>query len=134
MKRTSAQGENQGALGVKASSAKADYKAGDGSGAHLEITDISGVSGLMDLASGLIQSTTSQSDTGYEKDVLIGGRTVHEKYDAPARKGELSLIVAKRFSVDLTGNGVDMKALEQSLGEIDLARLESMKDAGAQPK
>ena len=134
MKRTSAQGENQGALGVKASSAKADYQAGDGSGAHLEITDISGVSGLMDLASGLIQSTTSQSDTGYEKDVLIGGRTVHEKYDAPARKGELSLIVAKRFSVDLTGNGVDMKALEQSLGEIDLARLESMKDAGAQPK
>ena len=89
---------------------------------------------MMDLASGLIQSTTSQSDTGYEKDVLIGGRTVHEKYDAPARKGELSLIVAKRFSVDLTGNGVDMKALEQSLGEIDLARLESMKDAGAQPK
>jgi hypothetical protein len=65
---------------------------------------------------------------------VIGGRTVHEKYDAPAKKGELSVIVAKRFSVDLSGNGVDMKALEQSLGQIDLARLESMKDAGAQPQ
>jgi hypothetical protein len=101
---------------------------------HLEISDISGVSGLMDLAAGLIQNTTSQSDTGYEKDVVIGGRTVHEKYDAPAKRSELSVIVAKRFSVDLTGSGVDMKSLEQSLGQVDLARLESMRDAGAQPK
>jgi hypothetical protein len=134
MKRTSAEGENQGALGVKTSSAKADYAANDGSGVHLEITDISGVSGLMDLAGSLIQSTTSESAGGYEKDVVIGGRTVHEKYDAPAKKSELSVVVAKRFSVDLNGSGVDMKSLEQSLGQIDLARLESMKDAGAQPK
>jgi hypothetical protein len=134
MKRTSAEGENQGALGVKTSSAKADYAANDGSGVHLEISDLSGVSGLMDLAGSLIQSTTSESASGYEKDVVIGGRTVHEKYDAPGKKSELSVIVAKRFSVDLSGSGVDMKSLEQSLGQIDLARLESMKDAGAQPK
>jgi Yip1-like protein/zinc ribbon protein len=134
MPRTSAEGENQGALGVKTSSAKADYAANDGSGVHLEISDISGVSGLIDLANGLIQNTTSQSDAGYEKDVVIGARTVHEKYDAPAKRSELSVIVAKRFSVDLSGKGVDMKSLEQSMGQIDLARLESMKDAGAQPK
>jgi hypothetical protein len=134
MKRTSAEGENQGALGVKTSSAKADYAANDGSTVHVEIADISGVSGLMDLAGGLIQSTTSQSDRGFEKDVVVGGRTVHEKYDAPNKKGELGLIVAKRYSVDLSGSGVDMQALEQSLGQIDLSKLESMKDAGAQPK
>jgi hypothetical protein len=134
MKRTSAEGENQGALGVKTSSAKADYAANDGSTVHVEIADISGVSGLMDLAGGLIQSTTSQSERGFEKDVVIGGRTVHEKYDAPAKKGDLGLIVAKRYSVDLSGSGVDMPALEQSLGQIDLAKLESMKDVGAQSK
>jgi hypothetical protein len=134
MKRTSAEGENQGALGVKTSSAKADYAANDGSTVHVEIADISGVSGLMDLAGGLIQTTTSQSDRGFEKDALIGGRTVHEKYDAPSKKGELSVIVAKRYSVDLTGTGIDMQALEQSLGQIDLSKLESMKDAGAQPQ
>jgi hypothetical protein len=134
MTRTSAQGENQGAVGVKTSSAKADYAGKDGTGVHIEIADISGVSGLMDLASGLIQSTTSESDSGYEKDVNVGGRTVHEKYDARDKKAELSVVLAKRFSVDLTGRGVDMGSLEQSLGQIDLARLESMKDAGAQPK
>jgi hypothetical protein len=134
MTRTSAQGENQGAIGVKTSSAKADYMGKDGTGVHIEIADISGVSGLMDLAGGLIQQTTSESDSGYEKDVVIGGRTVHEKYDARNKKGELSVILVKRFSVDVTGSGVDMHSLEQSLSQIDLSQLESMKDVGAQPK
>jgi hypothetical protein len=134
MKRTSAQGENQGAVGVHTSSAKADYADNNGAAVHIEIADISGVSGLMDLAGGLIQNTTSESDSGYEKDVALGGRTVHEKYDARNKSGDLSVILAKRFSVDVSGNGVAMNSLEQSLGQIDLARLESMKDAGAQAK
>jgi hypothetical protein len=134
MTRTSARGENQGAIGVKTSSAKADYAGKDGTGVHIEIADISGVSGLMDLAGGLIQQTTSESDSGYEKDVVIGGRTVHEKYDAPNKRGELSVVLVKRFSVDITGSGVDMHSLEQSFSQIDLAQLESMKDVGAQPK
>ncbi|HEY2463239.1 MAG TPA: YIP1 family protein [Steroidobacteraceae bacterium] len=134
MKRTSAQGENQGAIGVKTSSAKADYADGNGDTVHIEIADISGVSGLMDLAGGLIQNTTSESDGGYERDVQIGGRTVHEKYDAHNKHGELSILLVKRYSVDISGDGVGMASLEQSLGQIDLARLEAMKDAGAQPK
>jgi hypothetical protein len=134
MTRTSAQGESQGAIGVKTSSAKAEYAGKDGTGVHIEIADISGVSGLMDLAGGLVQQTTSESDSGYEKDAVISGRTAHEKYDARNKKGELSVILARRFSVDITGSGVDMQLLEQSLGQIDLAQLESMKDVGAQPK
>jgi hypothetical protein len=134
MKRTSAEGENQGAVGVKTSSAKADYADNNGAGVHVEIADISGVSGLMDLAGGLVQNATSESDSGFEKDVAIGGRTVHEKYDARNKHGDLSVVLVKRFSVDISGNGVDMGSLEQTLRQIDLARLESMKDAGAQPK
>lgn len=134
MKRTSAQGENQGAVGVKTSSAKADYAGNDGAGVHIEIADISGLSGLMDLAGGLVQNTTSESDSGFEKDVLIGGRTIHEKYDARNKQGDLSVILAKRFSIDISGNGVDMHSLEQFLGEIDLTHLESMKELGAQSK
>jgi len=134
MKRIQAQGENQGAVGVKTSSAKADYADNNGAGVHIEIADISGVSGLMDLAGSLIQNTTSESDSGYEKDVAIGCRTVHEKYDARNKQGELSIVLAKRFSVDISGNNVNMGSLEQSLSQIDLARLESMKDVGAQAK
>jgi hypothetical protein len=119
---------------VKTSSAKADYADNNGAGVHIEIADISGVSGLMDLAGGLVQNTTSESDNGFEKEVLIGARKVHEKYDARNKQGELSLVLVKRFSVDISGTGVDMGSLEQSLGQIDLARLESMKEVGAQSK
>jgi hypothetical protein len=44
------------------------------------------------------------------------------------------VLLAKRFQVEVTGDGVDMGSLEQALGQVDLARLESMKDQGAQPK
>lgn len=131
MTRTSAQGDNQGAVGVRVTSAKADYQGDNGTAVHIEITDMSGVSGLMGLAGALVQTTTSQSDSGYERDQSIAGRNVHEKYDTRAKKGDLSVILAKRFQVDVTGDGVDMGTLEQSLGQVDLARLESMKDQGA---
>jgi hypothetical protein len=59
---------------------------------------------------------------------------VHEKFDSKARKGDLSVMLAKRFQVEITGDGVDMSSLEQALGQVDLAHLESMKDQGAQAK
>jgi hypothetical protein len=132
MKRTSAQGSAQGAIGIKTTSATADYVGANGATVHLEIADMTGVSGLMDLANNLVQNTTSQSDTGYEKDVTLNGRGAHEKYDAPNKKGDISMQIAKRFTVDVTGQGVDMAALEQAYSQIDLSRLESMKDQGAQ--
>jgi len=134
LQRTDAQGNSQQALGVKGSSASADYHGQSGEHAMIKISDASGVSGLLDLAGSVAQNTTSESDSGYERDVVIGGRPVHEKYDAKNNKGGLSVMLAKRFSVDISGNGVDMRTLEQSLGQIDLSRLESMKDVGAQTK
>jgi Yip1 domain len=134
MKRIDAQGETQGAIGVKTASAKGNYQSDSGAGVHIEITDLSGVSGLMDLAGALVQNTTSESDSGYEKDTVIGGRSVHEKYDAKAKKGDLSVMLSKRFQVEISGDGVDMNSLEQALSQVDLGRLESMKDQGAQPK
>lgn len=132
LQRTGVKGEGKQAIGVKTTSAVADY-AGSGATAHVEIADLSGVSGLMGLANGLVQNDTSQSDTGYEKDVVLGGRTAHEKYDAQARKGEISMIVAKRFTVEVSGEGVPMSALEQAYGDINVSGLEGMKDQGAQP-
>jgi hypothetical protein len=134
MKRLDAKGENQGAIGVKTASATANYQGDSGSGIQIVISDMSGVSGLMDLAGSLVQNTTSESDSGYEKDTVIGGRSVHEKFDTKARKGDLSVLLAKRFQIEITGDGVDMGSLEQALGQVDLAQLESMKDQGAQPK
>jgi hypothetical protein len=135
MQRTNAQGSSQQAMGVKSSSATADYR-GTAAGSsnpsmHIKISDMSGVSGLLDAASGLAPTGETQTDTGFEKDTVLDGRAVHEKYDRRSGDGEVSALVAKRFSVEVTGQGVDIAQLEKTLGSLDLARLESMKDAGA---
>jgi hypothetical protein len=133
MKRTSASGESQGAIGIKTSSATGTYQGSAGT-IKIEITDMSAVSGLMGVAGALVQNTTSESDTGFEREQLIGGRSAHEKYDAPSRHGDVTIMVAKRYQVDVSGDGVDMNALEQAVGRIDLSRLEAMKDQGSAPQ
>jgi len=133
MKRTAASGESQGAMGIKTTSATGTYQGNTGT-IKVEITDMSAVSGLMGMAGALVQNTTSESDSGFERDQVIGGRTAHEKYDAPSKHGEITVMVAKRYQVELSGDGVDMNALEQAVGRIDFSRLEAMKDQGTAPQ
>ncbi len=132
MQRGAAQGSDGQGMGIKTSSAEADYSGADNARIHLTISDVSGVSGLIGMAGGLAQTTDAQTATGYEKDVTIDGHSVHEKYDSASKHGEMQLIVAQRYEVDLNGDNVDMDALQQALGQVDLARLESMKDANPQ--
>lgn len=129
MERTNAAGEAKQGLGMQATNATGTYKGADGASVELAIADASAVSGLMEMAESLPQTTNSESDSGYEKDVILGGRKVHEKYNTHSRHGELQAIVAKRFTIELTGEGVDMSQLEAALGNVDLGKLESMKDA-----
>lgn len=130
MKRSNVRSEGNGAIGIKTTRAEADYTGQQGT-AHLAIADVSGVSGLMDMANGLVQDSTSESEAGYERNVQIGGRPAHEKWDTQSRRGEISMIIAKRFTVDVTGEGVPMETLQRAYGDIDLASLEGLKNAGA---
>jgi hypothetical protein len=129
MERTNAAGEAKQGMGMQSTNATGTYKAADGASVELTISDASAVSGLMEMADSMPQTTNSESDSGYEKDVILGGHKVHEKYDTHSRHGELQTMVAKRFAVELTGQGVDMSKLEAALGAVDLGKLESMKDA-----
>jgi hypothetical protein len=132
MSRVNAEGSDQAALGVKTSTAVGSYQDGKGAHVQIKITDVSAVSGLMDIANGMVGATHSESSTGYEKDVTVSGRSVHEKYDNQSGSGEVNTIVAKRFAVDVSGEKVNMDALVSYLGGVDLSKLEAMKDVGAE--
>lgn len=142
MQRTDAEGSSQQALGVKSSSATAEYRgaseggAGGSANPHLriKISDMSGVSGLLEAATALAPTGERQTDSGFEKDMVVNGRLIHEKYDRKSGDGEVSALIAQRFSVEVTGQGVDVAELEKTLNAVDLGRLESMKDAGAQAR
>jgi hypothetical protein len=133
MQRTHAEGSSEQTMGMKGSQATGDYQGQGGARAQIKIVDAAAVSGLINVAQSFVADKTSESDSGYEKQANVGGRLVHEKYDNNSKHGELNAIVAKRFAVDVTGDGVDMSALEQYASLVDFSKLEAMKDAGAQP-
>lgn len=132
MRRIGAEGSAKQAFGMKGSSSTGIYTGPNGARIEIEIADASAVSGLMNIADALPQTTSASSDAGYEKDVMIAGYRAHEKYDSSSQHGELSLVLAKRFTVGLTGDHIDMSALESDAARMDLSKLVSMKDAGAQ--
>lgn len=132
LERGQPQGAAKQGMGVKGTSTSVDYRGTGNARIGISIADISGVSGLLGIAKVLPATTDSENADGYEKDVTINGRSIHEKYQTSARHGELSVIVADRFEVDVDGDNVDMEALHDALGQVDLGKLESMKNLNPQ--
>jgi hypothetical protein len=127
MQRGTPQGNANQGMGLKETSAQVDFSGTNDARVSVSITDAAAVSGLAGIAE-MANSQQSEQGDSYEKNEKIGGQNVHEKWDAQAKHGELSLIVAKRYGVEIRGDNVDMEALKNALGQIDLGKLESMKD------
>lgn len=131
MQRGAPKGESSQAMNIKSSSAEVDFSGADNSRVNVSIKDATAMSGLAGLAA-IADSTESEQGDSYEKNETIGGYRVHETWDASSKHGVLSLIVAKRYGVDVTGDGVGMDMLKNALGQVDLGKLDAMKDANPQ--
>lgn len=129
MQRGTPRGEAHQAMGIKASSADVDFSGPNGARINVSIKDATAISGLAGLSGMLNNATQSEQGDNYEKNETLGGQAVHEKWDAASKHGQLSLIVASRYGVDVTGDNVDMAALKRALAQIDFGKLEAMKDA-----
>ncbi len=126
MKRASTSGEKTGAMGFNVSTAEATYEDGD-SRLEVKITDAAGVGmALLGLAAWSTVEIDRESDDGYERTTLIEGHKGFEKYDRNTRRGELSLIVAERFIVNIEGRDVDEKVFRNAVKKLNLGKLEKM--------
>lgn len=131
MKRTNGGGSNSQSMGVKSASAHAEYHGAGSQSIKVSIADLTGVAGIMGMSDMMPKDTDSESDDGYEKDVTLGGRSMHEKFTKASQQGSLQVIVAKRFEVDVDGTGVSMDTVHAAMGQVDLAKLEAMKSQSA---
>ena len=130
MKRKSAEGAKGGGFGIVVAHAEARYE-GDGGSVHLKITDPGNLSGLAAMAAMWMNlELDKETDTGYEKTGSANGRRFHEKYDKASKSGEYTVVVGNRFLVEVDGHGVDMPTMKKAMEQINLAKLESMKDVG----
>ncbi|MEO8136353.1 MAG: hypothetical protein ABI831_20550 [Betaproteobacteria bacterium] len=130
LKRTSSEGEKGGALGIVVAHAEARYQ-GDGGSMLLKITDPGSLTGFAAMAAmWMNMEVDKETDSGYEKTGTANGRRFHEKYDKAAKSGEYTVVVGNRFMVEANGTGIDMAAMKKAVDQVNLAKLESMKDAG----
>jgi hypothetical protein len=134
MKRTDATGEKTAAMGMQVSNAEGQYSADNGASMRVKITDIGSMTGLAGMAmyAWANVAVDREGDNGYEKTSTIGGYKSHEKYDKSSKSGEVSVLVGDRFVVEVDGSDVDMDAIKNALGKVDLGKLNGMKGQGVQ--
>ena len=124
--------EKTGIAGLMISKAEAQYGDGKEKSVTLDISDTGGVSGLVGLASWAGAESEKEDDTGSEKTAKVGGRIVHERISKTGGTNEFGIVLGDRFVVSAHGNGVGIDELRAAISNLDLGRLESMKDVGVQ--
>jgi hypothetical protein len=124
--------EKTGIAGLMKSKAEAQYGDGKEKSVTLDISDTGGVSGLVGLASWAGAESEKEDDTGSEKTAKVGGRIVHERISKTGGTNEFGVVLGDRFVVSAHGNGVGIDELKAAISNLELGRLESMKDVGVQ--
>ena len=133
MKRTSSNAEKNGIAGFMVSKAEATYTDSSGKNVTLAISDTGGASGLVGLASWASLQGEQENDDHYERVTKVNGRLVHEQGSKRAGgRNEFGIILGERFVVSASGNGVELNELKSAVSNLDLGKLESMKEVGVQ--
>ena len=114
-------------MGFKISDAERDYSAKEeGKSVHVKIVD--GAYNTMMYAGITMAAQFSRESTdGYEKGVTIAGNPGIEKWTKASKNAELSILVGKRFLVEIHGNGVEPDTIKTFYGAIDTAKLAALK-------
>lgn len=125
--RESTEGEKSGAMGVKVSMARAHY-ANEESSLDIEITDMGTASGLTAMASAAwtLVDIDKESADGYERTTTYRGHRAFEKYDTGAQRGEMHVLVAKRFIINVQGSNLPMNRIKSALSDVDLGQLAAL--------
>jgi len=132
LKRTNAEGEKSGAMGFTISKADADYNNEDYSqSVDIEITDLSGATGFAGMAAWgwAMVDIDKETETGYEKTMKYKGHKAFEKYNNQDQYGSIEVLVSGRYMVSVNGNNVPMAVIKSAIDQIDIGKLEAMKEA-----
>jgi hypothetical protein len=121
--RKEASSEKTAAMGFGISKAEARY-ANDNESINVEILDVAGAGvALMGMAAWSLASVEKETETGYEKTTEYEGHKAYEKYNTKSQDGEISVLVANRYIVNVSGNNTSMDKIKATLDDIDLDKL-----------
>ncbi len=97
----------------------------------LKVMDLGGLPSVaMFGAPWAMMDVDKETGTSYERTITYQDHRGYRKYDTERRGGELSVLVAGRYIVTVTGRDVEDEQMEEALQAVDTRRLEGMKDEG----
>lgn len=112
----------------KFSQARRSYTSG-GKTMEVEIQDWAFQYGLY--APFFVSAALAQeTGTGYKKGILVGSDPGREEFDSQAGRGEIALLVGKRFLAGIKGQGIAAGELRQWLDGMDAAGLRAKAQSG----
>jgi hypothetical protein len=127
--RLTIEAQRTGMMGMKISSATADYRTPTGGNIHVTLTDMGTMRGLGSIMTDM--EIDKETTNGYEKTMTFKGYSGLEKYNRSTRQGELNLMVGGgRFSVQVTGTVDDASVYRDVVSGIDLKTLDSWTQVG----
>ncbi|GAB4213534.1 MAG: hypothetical protein OHK0012_09830 [Synechococcales cyanobacterium] len=106
------------------SQASRDYSQGDTSIRILVMDSAYNPSLLAPLA--MVSSFSEESTQGYNKGITIGTYPGLESYEFEPRSGKLTVLVSKRFLVEIEGSAIEAEALREWWQKLDIAKLEQI--------
>ncbi len=125
--RVAAEGSSGSFASIAASSADAKYESADGKSIDLSVADLGNMGGIAAIANmAATLQVESDSDAGYEKNVDVDGRRVHEKWTNAGKRSELLEIVDNRYAVSVDGAGLDMEPVLGALRAVDMAKFQGL--------
>ncbi len=126
------QGGRNSMFGIRLTHAEAEYEGRKDAGITIKITDFGSVKGLVGRAmlAWMSAEIDNESDHGYERTIEYKGYKGFEKYDYEDKEGKLSLIVARRFLVDVEGENVSMKQIKKAMSGVNLKKLFKLRNYG----
>jgi hypothetical protein len=129
--RTQAAAERNAALGMQISKATATYSDGASHQLDLVITDTGSLKGLVGFAAGWGGvEQESENDQGYEKTYKNNGQIIHEKWNKQTHSGEFGVVVADRFSIDVSGSASSIDDLKAAAASVNASGLAALKNEG----
>ncbi|MDZ7316417.1 MAG: hypothetical protein ONA69_03940 [candidate division KSB1 bacterium] len=134
LKRTDLFGERASAFGLKISYARAEYRGKKGGRVRIKVTDTGNVRKLAAtaMAAWLTADIQRRSDDGFERTFEYQGHRAFAKYSKSKEAGELKVLVADRFLVEIEGKGVEMETVTAAMKKIKIKKLVKWRDQGVE--
>jgi len=123
MERTEAEGQKSGAMGMTISTAEGRYEDGNRR-LQVNLADAGGIPmAMMGLAAWTNADIERETDDEYERTTMFKGFKAFERYNYKNKEGQISIVVAERFIVNIEGDNIEESDLKNALDAMNLDQL-----------